>query len=97
MLQASRVVQWPTSEPAEPWRYTMRPAWSSRVESAWMRVSKFSLYNRLTQSELTALLISNRTTRVSIQPTPARIDLRHAAAVDATAYKTHLGMAAGVD
>ena len=35
------------------WRYTARPGWSSPGESLWMRLSKFSLCNRLSSAELT--------------------------------------------
>jgi hypothetical protein len=37
------------------WRYTARPGWSSPGESLWMRLSKFSLCNRLSSAELTEL------------------------------------------
>ena len=37
------------------WRCTARPGWSSPGESLWMRLSKFSLCNRLSSAELTEL------------------------------------------
>ena len=42
--------------PAQPaWRYTARPRWSSAGESIWMRLSKFSLCNRVSVAELVDL------------------------------------------
>lgn len=41
--------------PQPPWRYTARPRWSSAGESIWMRLSKFSLCNRLSVTELVDL------------------------------------------
>jgi hypothetical protein len=40
------------------WRYTARAQWSSAGESLWMRLSKFSLCNRLSVVELTRLFTS---------------------------------------
>ena len=37
------------------WRYTARPRWSSAGESIWMRLSKFSLCNRMSVAELAEL------------------------------------------
>ncbi|KIG11167.1 hypothetical protein BurMR1_1827 [Burkholderia sp. MR1] len=37
-------------------RYTARPEWSSPGESMWMRLSKFSLYNRLSVHSLARLI-----------------------------------------
>ena len=37
------------------WRYTARPQWSSKGESMWMRLSKFSLCNRVSVTELVDL------------------------------------------
>ncbi|WP_429559508.1 hypothetical protein [Paraburkholderia youngii] len=36
--------------------FTTRPEWSSDGETMWMRLSKFSLFNRLTQHALAALI-----------------------------------------
>lgn len=48
---------WPrvSSFDRRPWSHTVRNEWSTQGESAWMRLSKFSLYNRLYLSELLAL------------------------------------------
>src|SRR5262249_22207140 len=39
-----------------PASYTTRPEWSSDGESMWMRLSKFSLFNRLPLNALAALI-----------------------------------------
>lgn len=41
------------------WRYTARPGWSSPGESMWMRLSKFSLCNRLSSAELIELFAAH--------------------------------------
>jgi hypothetical protein len=40
----------------DPPRYTTRPEWSSAGESMWMRLSKFSLLNRLSLYSLARLI-----------------------------------------
>jgi hypothetical protein len=41
-------------------RFTSRPEWSTVGESMWMRLSKFSLLNRLTLHELSSLVLLPR-------------------------------------
>lgn len=41
--------------PSLQWGYTARPEWSSRDESLWIRLSKFSLCNRLSVTQLRRL------------------------------------------
>ena len=56
-----------------PARYTTRPEWSSDGESMWMRLSKFSLFNRLSLHALVVLV----TVRSDEAPY-AGVDLRRA-------------------
>ncbi len=58
---------WPCVAPVdrEPWSHTVRNEWSSQGESAWMRLSKFSLYNRLFLSELLALFARRPTSSLT--------------------------------
>ena len=42
------------------WRYTARPEWSSDGESMWMRLSKFSLCNRLSTAALADLFAADK-------------------------------------
>lgn len=53
------------------WRYTTRPAWSTAGESLWMRLSKFSLFNRMCAAELGRLF-----THQDGPASAAAIDLR---------------------
>ncbi|MDB0543488.1 hypothetical protein LBW62_19855 [Ralstonia solanacearum] len=54
-------------------RYTTRPEWSSDGESMWMRLSKFSLCNRLSLRALASLVAAQ-----SDETGCASVDLRHA-------------------
>ncbi|WP_175972080.1 hypothetical protein [Burkholderia sp. BCC0322] len=54
-------------------RYTSRPEWSSDGESMWMRLSKFSLFNRLSLHALAELVTAR-----SGEAAPASADLRRA-------------------
>ncbi|MDR6412784.1 UNVERIFIED_ORG: hypothetical protein ABIC62_006118 [Burkholderia sp. 1595] len=49
-------ILWQAADMAEA-RFTSRPEWSTAGESMWMRLSKFSLFNRLTLHELSNLVL----------------------------------------
>lgn len=57
--------------PRSEWHYTARPRWSSAGESLWMRLSKFSLCNRMGVAELGRLF-----TRQDEPASRAALDLR---------------------
>jgi len=50
-------ILWQANNSIEP-RLTACPEWRSSGESMWMRLSKFSLYNRLTLHELSNLVLA---------------------------------------
>lgn len=54
------------------WRYTVRPEWSSRGESLWMRLAKFSYLNRMAVGEVARLFA-----RQDDRPALSAVDLRH--------------------
>jgi hypothetical protein len=58
------------------WRYTARPRWSSTGESMWMRLAKFSVFNRMGVAELSDLL-SLRDAGGAGAGTGSASDLRH--------------------
>ncbi len=55
-LEETKPILWNPADTALA-NYTSRPEWSSAGESKWMRLSKFSLINRLTVAELSKLIL----------------------------------------
>ncbi len=73
------------------WRYTARPEWSSVGESMWMRLSKFSLCNRLALGTLAKLFAVNHNDALG-----EGVDLRRADRWNEPALAQILGIDEGV-
>lgn len=84
LVEATHIAQ-------QAWRYTARPGWSSPGESMWMRLSKFSLCNRLSSAELTELFVLRDANGLYMMP-----DLRRKERWNEAALATILELPPGV-